>query len=352
MKRSGYLASIAGGPAARTGPVLRPPRRLFGTGRMPFDDRPAASAGPASELATAVTTPSPPRAASPESAAPAPDAPPQGEVGSPPAEIRTVPTAGAFERAAPPSAPTRVSGDPATDSPPGLVRPEGDASIDRPQHPRPGTSPSTEHPHPGTSASIDRPRPLEPGRRMDGRAPAESPSPPPHAIAQPDARPPAADRGLVPGPPSLTLPGVDRAVAPVAPSAEPHLASNVGLPPPSVGEPEAGLADEAGSRETSNVSRETRPPSPVGTGAPAMSAMGPAHRSVHVDEPAARGKRARMAGDDAPRLHIGTIDVTVLPPSPAPALVAPAPPPNPAASVAARPSLSRGAGPWYGLSQR
>jgi hypothetical protein len=60
---------------------------------------------------------------------------------------------------------------------------------------------------------------------------------------------------------------------------------------------------------------------------------------------------ARRAVREPARVHIGTIDLTVVPPPPPAAPTAPGPP-RAARTVPAETPLSRGSGPWFGVGQR
>ena len=331
MTRSGYLAAVAGARGARPGPALRPPRRLFGAGRVPADEHPATSSEPARPRRPG-TSPPRPSGASPVAGPHVPNAPSErGAEGVPPG-IATIGRGGEPAQADSPSASRAVArADPATGSSLRPGRPAGDGSptTGGPAHRPPATFPVAEAPR-----SIETRSRLQPAARSEDPTRPEAPlsPPPPPASREPDPRSTPDDRTAAMGAPP-----------PVSAFAQ---------TPADAADPDSTLAKQKTPRALPDADREVLAPAHGRTDARIALTAAPAAPAIRRPEPAVREPRARGSHDDAPRVHIGAIDVTVLPPPrpPSPA-VAPAPA-SPARAATARTSLSRGVGPWYGLSQR
>lgn len=110
------------------------------------------------------------------------------------------------------------------------------------------------------------------------------------------------------------------------------------------------VAPNDSTAETARVpSRTPAVPSTATLVPPAISPSRPPSQPVRVAArpPAASAFTRSGTAASQPTLHIGTIDVTIVPP-PAPVVAAPAR----GAPTAAPGPLSRAAGPWYGLAQR
>jgi hypothetical protein len=333
MTRSGYLAAVAGARGARPGPVLRPPRRLFGAGRVPADEHPATSPESGRPRPPGAP-PSGPSAASPVAPPHVPAAPPERVGRNVPPEIRTIGRGGESEHVHSPSASRPVArADPPTESSLRPGRPAGEGfptggPADRAQ----ATFPVVEAP-----PSIETRSRLEPAARSeDPTRPGAplSPTPPP-ASREPDLRSTAADRTAAPGAPVVTPPPV----------------STLPQTPPDARDSDSTLARQKASRPLPDAGPEVLAPAHRRTDARIALTAAAAPPSIRRPEPAARDPRAGGPHDDTPRVHIGAIDVTVLPPPPPPPAAAP-PPASPARAATGRTSLSRGVGPWYGLSQR
>jgi hypothetical protein len=338
MTRSGYLAAVAGARGARPGPALRPPRRVFGAGRVPADEHPATSSEPARPRRPG-TPPPRPSGASPV-AAPhlphVPNAPSERGAGGVPPGMATIGRGGEPVHADSPSASRAVArADPATGSSLRPGRPAGDGSptTGGPAHRPPATFPVAEAPR-----SIEARSRLQPAARSEDRTrPDASLSPtPPRSSREPDPRSAPADRTAAPG----------------APMGAPPPVSTFPQTPADAVDPDPTLAKQKTSRAVPDAGREVLAPVHGRTDARIALTAAPAEPAIRRPEPAVREPRARGSHDDAPRVHIGTIDVTVLPPPPPPSpAVAPAPA-SPARAATTPTSLSRGVGPWYGLSQR
>lgn len=80
----------------------------------------------------------------------------------------------------------------------------------------------------------------------------------------------------------------------------------------------------------------------------------PATRAVTDDERTrpVEQEPARRAAREPTRVHIGTIDLTIVPPPPPPVVPAAPAPPRAARTIPADAPLSRGLGPWFGMGQR
>ena len=179
-------------------------------------------------------------------------------------------------------------------------------------------------------------------------------------VPRDSARPPAAGR-WAPRMDHMTEPG-----PPAAPSAAAHLIeasiARVPLPmAPSTAEPArhivAPSASAAPASEQAHDSATPRKPTPHRASAiplarPAPTVLAPPTRAVTDHERARPRERepARHAPRE-PRVHIGTIDLTVVPP---PVPVAPGTPAplRVARTVPADAPLSRGPGRWFGVGQR
>jgi hypothetical protein len=123
-------------------------------------------------------------------------------------------------------------------------------------------------------------------------------------------------------------------------------------PPPAPPQAPRSPAEPADGAATS-ADEQSPPTAPESLGSrPQPARMQPRRLPL---EPAERTPIAALDGEPAPRLRIGTIDVTVVPPPPAPLPAVPRPQRSVAASQRASSQavpLSRGAQPWFGLAQR
>jgi hypothetical protein len=300
MSRSGYLAAIAGQRPGNTGKR----RRL--TDLTPARRRPGLE---------------PPRAADETAAGdPSPG-------GAKPPPLDHPPDPGVAERSpgsAVPIPPVPAAEPPSVLAPPlarlnGTVRPGSDAPA-RLRAPDAGTGPLGWNRAAGVPRAADRPG----------------------AESRPASRP---GRTTEPGSvPAASAPG--DAIAPVPPSAvplAPEPARNRAAP----AEPARPTAESVPARPESDRSAPARS---------GPAALLPSARPGPDDErarPRALAPARRTAREPV-RLHIGTIDITVVPPPPA-APAAPAPRPArtvPVRTVPADAPLTRGPGPWFGAGQR
>ena len=309
MSRSGYLAAIADPRAGNVGKgrrltVLLPPRRLYGTEPVhPLDETAAGqlSAGVAPrphvgheldpavpERAAPLTVPIPPR----------PDAETPSVFAPPPAQV--------------------------TDT----IRPEHPAPA-RSRRPDPGIGHAELNRAVGVPRDADSPPAV--GRRAMRLDHMTEPGSPPARSAT--THPADASIARVPLP-----------VAPPAPEPTRHIVAP-SESAPSASEP---ARDSATPWEPAPQTASATP-----SARPASAVLAPPTRAV-TDLERARPREhepARRAAREPTRVHIGTIDLTVVPPPPP---VAPATPaaPRAARTVPADAHLSRGAGPWFGIGQR
>ena len=309
MSRSGYLAGIADPRAGHAGrrhhlTVLLPPRRRYGTKPPhPADGMPARqlSAGEA----------------------------PRPYVGH--AQDPTVP-----ERAAPPIVP--ITSRPGADTPSAFA-------------PYPARTSDTPAPEDASPARLRFPGPL-----------VERAEPDRAAVAPRDAGRLAANH-RAPRQDRMTEPGSFQVQSAAAHPAEPSPA----LAPNPLTPPTRGPASDSSARQEltlpapepaphSAAAREPEPRPAPGTRAtgPAPVPLVPPTRAVTDDEPTRPGEHepARRAAREPTRVHIGTIDLTIVAPPPPPVAPAAPAPPRAARTIPDDAPLSRGLGPWFGMGQR
>ena len=328
MKRAGYFGGLAGAHRHSAARPLRPPRRarqadgaaigqaMAAPPRLPTSERAVTRSAPdravpPSTPDRALTTPTPGRPVIPPAAsaaaisAPTPGPSQRLALQAPSAPVRPHPSASAAD-----GTPRRLR--PVSDiEPPNQTRPPTEAIAPGP----PGTRPEEPIAHSVIAPSARATTATLPGAHPQPAAAVSAPAPPGASTSDslrrtfddPPAAPPAA-----PAPPT-------RAASAAAPVDQ--------LPP--LGAPAPAIERHAPATLT------PRPATPRA----AEPTPGPARRPVPPDQPA--------------RVHIGTIDVTIVPPDvheprPVTGPSFPAAAPTPAAAG----SLSRGPGPWYGLGQR
>jgi len=369
MKRAGYFAAIAGTAPSESSRILRPPRRLYGAARLPGleSGAPSSLAGrrPAAPFRLAVDAddaaierpnpltraPSPPPPSAPASSR-APEV--SSAAPSAPSALSAHPGSSATAAPGTPSAPS-VPGTPLTPGAPGS--PDAPAARDAPgasgasgTRGTPGT--------PGTPGAPVDDNPHGPARPRT----ASSPGPPagetlvPSLTTVPRAR---LTADAVRGPDEQALHALAPPTAGVAgdhgwrdrpihtPSAERSLPGRAGAPQVRGGNgPQARAPDDPPPR----AALTSAPPRTAALGL----ARGPATEDRRALAPAPRRHDEQRALRERPpaRIHIGSIDVTVVPPPPVapPRPLAPAAPSTAAAGTAE--PLRRGVGPWYGLLQR
>jgi hypothetical protein len=106
--------------------------------------------------------------------------------------------------------------------------------------------------------------------------------------------------------------------------------------------------DQPGEARGRSAADDRRPAAPALAPPPARDRLEP-----FAPFPVPRRERARRAaGETTTRLHIGTIDVTVVPAAPTPVAQPRAPLPRAARAAPAQAPLSKRAGPCFGFGQR
>jgi hypothetical protein len=290
MKRVGYLAALGGGAGPVAAPSLRPPRRLF-----PHEP----VAGDAPRLPAGQRT----------TGAPPPELP---AVRARAANVTAPPALAQPEPAAPPAAPP---GERAPSAARRLPVPRGRATArdtqERPEPARPTRA--------GAIEPAGRALPIEVAPpRVPARAGSRASAPP----LEPPAGEPAAElsRPAVPwSPRRADAPSSPRRAESDAPAREPRR------------EPVPAAA------------RTRRAPAPL---EPLRTRPEPELRQPRTPAP----RRSEAVSSRVPQVHIGTIEVIVVPPAPPPAL-----PQQPRAVARAGSTVaprSGAAGRWFGLAQR
>jgi hypothetical protein len=197
----------------------------------------------------------------------------------------------------------------------------------------------------GEAAQPDAPHAPDPA--PERTAPAAVAAQPSLDTEAPSARPPA---------PASDANGPGHALAVRSWPADPHTRHAepdvpVGAPRDAARSPAVGW--QAPRPDHMTVPGSPRPRSAAAHPAEASAALVPPTRAV-ADDDRTRPREheaARRAAREPARVHIGTIDLTVVPP-PQPGVPATPAPPRAARTAPADAPLSRGPGPWFGLGQR